>query len=229
MKTAIVFDTEVNSFEAKECIDLAWVEINDPSYAPMSPHQIKSAYFNPTGKIEAGAIAVHGIIPQHVDNCPPSAEAKIPESEYVIGHKVDFDCEVLKVEGPKRICTLALSQYLWPEFKSHSLTAMIIELMGATYRTLDEIKNAHSAETDVRLTLVLLRKILTKTGIRSLEELYQLSEVARIPSIIRFGMHRGARFVDLPRDYITFMLRKNDLDPYVRIAFERALVPEETK
>lgn len=51
-----------------------------------------------------------------------------------------------------------------------------------------------------------------------MEQLYLLSEQALIPSHIHFGKHRGMAISDLPGDYKQWLLRQDELDPYLRKA-----------
>ncbi|MNO08895.1 hypothetical protein D3C81_2317810 [compost metagenome] len=53
------------------------------------------------------------------------------------------------------------------------------------------------------------------------DELWAISEEARIPTIIGFGKHKGTAIADLPSDYRSWLLKQNDLDPYVRAALSR--------
>lgn len=219
MVTAVVFDTEVNSLEAKECVELSYaVGDTDAGFS-----DIECFRFRPANKFEPGAVAVHGILPSDVEECPPSETARIPESEYVIGHNVDFDCDVLKIDGPKRICTLALSRHLWPEFGSHSLSAMVFELYGMTYQIREIVRGSHNADTDVRMTIMLLEMILEKTGMPQIPRLYELSEIARVPTVWTFGKHKGTKISETPRDYIQWMMRQPDVDKYLMKALQAAL------
>ena len=219
MVTAVVFDTEVNSLDAKECVELSYATGDtDAGFSDIVCYR-----YRPEGKFEAGAVAVHGILPEHVESCQPSSIAMIPDSEYVIGHNVDFDCDVLKIDGPKRICTLALSRSLWPEFKSHSLSAMILELYGMRPEILEIIRDSHSADTDVRMTIMLLEIILERSLMPQMPQLYELSEIARVPTVWSFGKHKGTRIDETPRDYIQWMLRQPDVDPYLMKALQAAL------
>lgn len=218
----VLFDTEVNSLDAKECIELAFcpVDLTDGVY---SSEKIITSRHKPTQPFEAGAVAVHYIGPDDVKDCPPSADAKLPDCEYLIAHNVDFDCEVLKIESGKRICTLALSRHLWPEFKAHTLSAMVLELFGMEQITVDLVKGAHAADADVSLKQMLLGKIIAKTQTRDMEDLYRLSEVARVPTVWSFGKHKGLAIADTPRDYIRWMLRQADVDKYLKKALQAAL------
>ena len=60
--------------------------------------------------------------------------------------------------------------------------------------------------------------MLPKTKATNFEELYQFSEMARIPKIITFGKHNGQPIKSLPSDYKQWLLKQNDLDPYLRKA-----------
>ncbi len=57
-----------------------------------------------------------------------------------------------------------------------------------------------------------------------MKKLYIASEEARIPQIINFGKHRGTAIADLPADYVQWLLRQEDLDPYLRKALENTSI-----
>jgi exodeoxyribonuclease X len=54
------------------------------------------------------------------------------------------------------------------------------------------------------------------------EDLWQVSEAARIPSVFAFGKHKGTPIKDAPLDYIEWMLRQDNIDPYLREALEES-------
>ena len=56
----------------------------------------------------------------------------------------------------------------------------------------------------------------------TVEELYEESEQARIPTIMAFGKHKGAKITAVPRDYAQWYKRQIDTDPYLLEAFRRA-------
>jgi exodeoxyribonuclease X len=216
VKRALYIDTEVASLDTKECIQLAYSD---------NEGEAETHLFKPSGEWEWGAIATHHIFPSDVENAEPSAAAAshLPDSEYVVGHNVDFDCEVLGgLPGRKRVCTLAMARSLWPDLKCHKLTALAYMVMGTTEHTRQIIKGAHDAATDVYLTMSLADKIFTMRGIRdNWEAIYQQSENDRIPKTITFGKHAGSRLEDLPGDYVRWLLKLTDLDPYLRKALTR--------
>ena len=53
-----------------------------------------------------------------------------------------------------------------------------------------------------------------------MNSLYMMSETARIPKTITFGKYKGTYIDDLPSNYKAWLLRQDDLDPYVRKALK---------
>ena len=62
--------------------------------------------------------------------------------------------------------------------------------------------------------------VIHRLNIQDIEQRYIASEEARIPKSITFGKHKGTAIQDLPTDYIQWLLRQDDLDPYLRKALE---------
>ena len=82
------------------------------------------------------------------------------------------------------------------------------------------IKKAHRADMDIILTANILMHQIHHLKIQNIEALYAASEDARIPRTINFGKHRGSAIADLPADYMQWLLRQEDLDPYLRKAIQ---------
>lgn len=79
-------------------------------------------------------------------------------------------------------------------------------------------------DADIILTANILMHIIHQLNIQNIEQLYLASEEARIPKTITFGKHKGTAIQDLPADYIQWLMRQEDLDPYLRKALEAKLV-----
>lgn len=213
---AYIIDTETsNADDTAEIIEAAWIDLDDDSeYCER---------FTPTGPISFGAMAVHHIMPQDLITCRPSAEVTLPPADYVIGHNVDFDWRVIGSPDVKRICTLALCRYLWPELDSHKQGAIMYFLFGADAR--DQVKLAHCALDDVRMCQQILYSCvgeLIQRGIccDTMEDIWQASEVARVPTVMSFGKHKGTAIKDVPRDYVRWYLGQAETDPYLVKAFQ---------
>ena len=217
MTNAIIFDTETTGKTDAVLIEAAWLELN--SLNPFETSNPFNQRYNPKKPIELGALATHHILDEELKDCPDYTEFSLPNAtEYIIGHNVDYDWNIIGQPNIKRICTLALSRRLWPELDSHSQSAMLYFVDRHNAR--EKLKNAHSALADVENCAFILEKIVTKLGVTTIEELWTISEQARIPSHMTFGKHKGVAIADIPRDYKTWLLNQDNVDAYLRKALE---------
>jgi len=219
---AIIYDTEVNSLEHMEPIEVAWMEVDIIKAVLDNGHNRRSEQrYKPEKPIDMASLAVHLIMPEELDHCPPSSEATIPDCNFVIGHNIDFDEKVMKKANDHRICTLALSRHLWPELSSHKLAVIFLTVSGVSSDTIAQVRNAHNAMSDVIMTYYVLHEIVSRTGVCNVEELHSLSEIARIPTVMPFGKPKGMPISDVPSDYVRWLLRQPDVDSYLRTALEK--------
>ena len=215
---AIILDTETTGIEEPDVIELAWVELNEVSWQ-LAP--VFQQYFENTQPIGFGAMATHHIIPSMVAGKPNQScvASALPEVTYWIGHNIDFDWKALKKPDVRRICTLALCRLAYPEADSHSLSAMMYYIHGANQATRTKLKNAHSAAADILLCYDILMPLMEKLDIHNLEQLYRVSEDARIPRIMPFGKHKGEPISAVPKAYRDWYRRQAETDPYILMAF----------
>ncbi|MGG4774603.1 putative quorum-sensing-regulated virulence factor [Paenalcaligenes sp. Me52] len=217
--SALLFDTETTGTRAPQVIEAAWLKLDTP--ANLTILEEFEQRYKPSEAITLGALAVHHIYDEELASCPSHTTFQLPaDTQYIIGHNVDYDWEVAGKPDVKRICTLALSKQLFPQLDSHSQSALIYYIDRANAR--ERLKNAHSALADVRNCLDLLRALLNAmpTPVNSWEELWRYSDQARVPTIMPFGKHRGMPIADLPPDYKAWLLRQDGLDPYVKMAVQ---------
>lgn len=220
--TAYIFDSETTGLNEPQLVEAAWLRLRDDLTVADEFLQ----RYKPSKPIELGALATSHILDEDLADCPLHNAFRLPvDASYIIGHNVDYDWGVIGKPDIKRICTAALSRRLWPEADSHSQSAMIYLHYRREAPTL--LRNAHAALDDVKNCRLLLIKILealkAELGhpVADWEELWTISEDARIPTVIGFGKHRGAKFSDLPADYRRWLLGQPDLDPFVRKALMR--------
>ena len=222
--TVYIFDSETTGLNEPHLIEAAWLKLKDISSLTVTADFLQR--YKPGKPIELSALATSHILDEELDGCEPYNTFALPEDvEYLIGHNVDYDWRVIGEPDVKRICTRALSSKLWPAADSHTQSAMIY----LHYRTeaAGLLRNAHAALDDVKNCRLLLVKILDTLAVTlgrpvsDWEELWDISEDARIPTVIGFGKHRGMAISDLPSDYKRWLLNQSDLDPYVRKALTR--------
>jgi exodeoxyribonuclease X len=227
---AIVLDTETHKLGGNAC-ELAYisVELFEGAGVVSNIGLSMCGGFNPLEPMAYGAMAVHGITDDRVSTAP--AHTEIPHYmpanlEYIIGHQVDYDCDVLEragvdLSGVRRICTLALARR-HIDCDSHTLGALFLYVAGVTPDNIETVRNSHGAFTDVQMTVAVLDYLVGRLGVLSFDALYDLSEDARIPIVMPFGKHKGDKISDLPAQYVGWLLKQPDLDPYLR----HALTPE---
>ncbi len=175
-------------------------------------------------------MAVHHILESNLIKQPFYNEFQLPaETTYIIGHNVDYDVAAIARCGVdtsklKPICTLALARRVWEDAEAHNISALIYLISKGSDKAREMLKGAHRADADIILTANILMHIIHQLNIQNIEQLYLASEEARIPKSITFGKHKGTAIQDLPADYIQWLMRQDDLDPYLRKALEAKLV-----
>lgn len=228
--SAAIIDTETNDRDNAEVIELAWLEIDFGNPTTISAKRTGNALamltnepvcfrFQPVRPVTLGAMATHHITTEMLQGEDPSSMAEIPPFEFITGHNIDFDAKALGImDGPKRIDTCALARAIWPELDCYSQSALLYHLDRANAR--ERLQKAHSAAADVLICKTILDHEIAATGVQSWEELWQHSEIARVPVRMAFGKHRGVLIKDLDPGYKRWLLNATDppIDEYLRKA-----------
>jgi exodeoxyribonuclease X len=193
----------------------------------------------PKEVFEYGAMAVHNILPDDVALCPSFnvhefRDRHLGGVDYLIGHNIDFDWEVVGKPDVKRICSLAVCRYFWPDLDAHKLGAMMYYIFGANNETRSWLTEAHSAGADVENCMNLLVKVAELKGINTWTRMYGISEMGRIPYRMTFGKHgpkdgrKGMIIADMVKNdpgYVRWMKNNmDDMDPYLRKALDNPRV-----
>ena len=119
--------------------------------------------YRPSKPIELGALATHHIYDEELVHCPPSSDFVLPATtRYIIGHNVDYDWAVAGRPPVKRICTLALARYFYPDIDSHNQSAMLYLICRPEAR--ERLRNAHSALADVQNCHTVLYHLIQRAG-----------------------------------------------------------------
>ncbi|WP_010115316.1 DUF3820 family protein [Acinetobacter sp. P8-3-8] len=226
---AIILDTETHNLNGLP-IEIAYapIQINDGKLSLDRELIFDQLYSIGDEKISYASMAVHHILESDLIDQPNFSTFQLPQdTRYIIGHNIDYDIRAIQQCGVdtsqiKAICTLALARLVWPNAEAHNISALIYMISKGSEKAREMLKGAHRADADIILTANILMHIIYQLKIQTIEELYEASEDARIPRSINFGKHRGTAIVDLPADYIQWLLRQEDLDPYLRKALENA-------
>jgi exodeoxyribonuclease X len=169
-------------------------------------------------------MATHHIIESDLKDSPAWSDQVVSfrsmSAGYLVGHNIDFDWKAIGSPDIKRICTLALARSVFPDLDSHSLSALTYhQYPHGMAREL--LKNAHSAGADVDLTYRLLYFLYDAVGRPATwEELWRISEKARIPTRFSFGKYgpkdgkKGALISEVlrsDRGYVKWCLANADI------------------
>ena len=225
---AIILDTETHTLNGQP-IEIAYAPIEvENGKLTLDKSKLFDQLYCVDEPISFAAMAVHHILESDLIDRPHYSTFILPtDTQYIIGHNVDYDIRAIEKCGVdtssiKAICTLALARRVWPDAEAHNISALIYMISKGSEKAREMIKKAHRADMDIILTANILMHIVHQLNINSMEELYAASEDARIPRSINFGKHRGTNIVDLPADYIQWLLRQDEPDPYLRKALENA-------
>ncbi len=218
MPKIIIFDTETTGIKDPIVIESAWLELKS-----LKPYKITNSWiqrFNPGKSISLGAMAIHHILDEELENCQPSHTFALPsDTEYLIGHNIDFDWKVIGKPNIKRICTLSLARHAWPNLDSYDQSALLYFLERKSAKKI--LKDAHNALVDVKICSIILKYLCEYFNLKTIENLWSYSENARIPKYMPFGKHKGIPIEKVPKNYIIWLLQQNNIDPYLKIAFEK--------
>lgn len=203
-------------------------------------HHPQAILCKPERPISYGAMAVTGICPEDVANkqCHTAVVTHhMPEgAAYIIGHNVNYDIQVAKNAGVdtsqyKAICTLAIARKLYPD-TDHKLGALLYQFLYGEARKY--ARDAHSAATDVRFCIQLLRLFCNQAGITDMQSLYEFSEASRIPEVMPMGKNKGEKISDVAttvdgRAYFFWVITDIDDNPYLIKAVQAVLVGSRLK
>ena len=219
---ALILDTETHDLNGYP-IEIAYAPCSfEQGVLVINQGEVFDEYFSCPEPIALGALATHHILEADIAEKPSFDTFRMPQGvQYLIGHNIDYDIKAVQKCQPdftvKGICTLALCRMVWPELP-HTLSAMYYHVMDDLELARKHLRHAHNAKADIYFTGVILSTLVELLGIRDMNSLFIMSETARIPKYITFGKHKGTAVKDLDPSYVTWLLRQDDLDPYLRKA-----------
>lgn len=239
LNLAVILDTELTGLHEPDVIQLA-------AKGPMEFKDWHKAdatvlYFRPRKPISIGAMATHRIIMEDLEQHPTwTGRFDLPlDVGYLVGHGVDIDWAAIGAPPHiKRIDTLALARRYWPDLDSYRLVALIFHLVAPPVAR-EMTVNAHCASVDITLTEFVLDNLLDDINrgnamnpVDSWEQLWQLSEQARIPLRIGFSKYGpkngqpGTLYSEVPLGMLRWIcdpVRINDMDPWEVKAAQRQI------
>lgn len=244
-KQVLYIDTETTDVQSKDLIQIAFVTDNSDIWM--------NVYIKPRQEISFGAMAIHNITPEMVEqyeyfedtNVP--TEGKDPEftgtslKEYLqfladkyvwVAHNVDFDIEALSKKGIQvadPICTLKVSRNALTTSDGKDLESYKLQYLRyylGLYKNEDQNHiTAHDALSDVYF----LRDLFTYLKDNTKLSVENMQLITKQPQIIRemsFGKYMGKTFEEIERtdrEYLQWLVDSMADKPDLQWNAQRAL------
>jgi exodeoxyribonuclease X len=170
---------------------------------------------DPARPMPAEARAVHHISDEDVAGCPPAMRSFLCLKEgspaYFCAHQADYERTFFSGGDVPFICTYKVALRLWPDAPSHKLQVLRYWL------ALDIVQKfglpAHRAGPDSYVGAALMVRILSEPDAPDLETMVRWSNGPALLPRINFGKHKGAKWSDLPTDYLEWIVDKSERAP----------------
>ena len=176
---------------------------------------------NPGLKIDIGAKATHHLVEDDfvpIERTPDvgfRVLSTAPHGQEISAfacHNKEHDGHYFTGGGRPIICTLRVAKKIWPDAESHSnqFLRYFLDLPVDRQRA----NPPHGAGPDSYVTACLLAAIVREGA--GLSEMIEWSNGPELLKTIRFGKHKGARFEDVPTDYLQWLNKQDGNDRDLR-------------
>lgn len=200
----------------------------------------------PTIPIEWGAMGIHGITNEYVENfsdmeyeAVSDGKWVLPQAQFLVTHNAAYDTKFIcpkQLANVKAICTLKLARKLIDKSLCGDHKNMTLFYYLGCYKDPigdEHIGQSHSALSDATVTANILYAMLKKFNL-TIEEAYQLvngkdtSEPNTIViNICFFKKHYGTPWKDVvqkDRDYVKWLLTGGKIQDKLVVEFVRGLL-----
>jgi exodeoxyribonuclease X len=203
-----IFDVETTGVDAKEhrVIEIAAYDLApDGAITRVGSHLVQ-----PGRKIPPEASAVHHLIDADLVGAALfgvvwGAHFAVDAPSVSAAHNCEFEQAYLPTpEGTAWICTYKAALRAWPDAPGHNNQTLRYWLGLDSKEGFDRslASMAHRAEPDTYVTAWILRELLKSA---SIETLIGWTKEPKIFPKISFGKHRGAKWAELPSDYLRWL------------------------
>jgi exodeoxyribonuclease X len=183
-------------------VEIGWCDLTDGALSLP-----QAVLCDPGRAIPHEAMAVHHITDAEVKGATGSLDV-LGTPDFFAAHNADYERQFSPTEIPF-ICTYKVALRLWPEATSHGLQFLRyhLGLVAPTHVAMPP----HRAAPDAYLCAVLLQRIMAEDRV-SLADMVRWSNGPALLPRIPFGKHKGAKWEDVPADYLDWVVNKSDLD-----------------
>lgn len=199
--------------QVKAICEVGWTDLSDNGV--IVGHG--SYFVNPGHPIPPVTRAIHHISDADVAGAiaPDAACAALmngmEQGDVFAAHNAKFERALFGGGNLPWICTLQCARHLFPDAPGHS-NQVLRYWLNVDGDGLDPVAAMppHRAGPDTLVTAFILRRLLMASNVATLIDLTTAPVVLQN---VTFGKHRGAKWADLPRDYLEWIAFKSDLGP----------------
>jgi exodeoxyribonuclease X len=233
----IVLDTETSGLDPSKgdtILELAWIVLsNEDNWKPKSFSRMYIQYSGPINPhaqashhIRSDSLtAEHGAYPR--DAAVQFMLKEIGDDSICVAHNVDFDSKFLPEIKRPWICTFRSAKHVWPNAPGYGNQVLRYWLnINVTSQEILDVapiiahQHPHQALFDVATTTGILLKMLERY---TPEQLLHLSRSPVTLKSLNFGKHKGLEINRVPRDYLQWLRRQNNLDEDVKHTIDSVL------
>lgn len=197
--------------QTKGICEIGWTDVHD-DWVVDGPY---SALVNPGHPIPPATRAVHHISDADVAGAisPDAACAQLmygmEAGDVFAAHNAKFERAFFGGGQHPWICTFQCAKHVFPEAPGHS-NQVLRYWLDIDNDGLDPIASMppHRAGPDTLVTAFVLRRLIFAS---SVDQLIHLTSAPVVLQTVTFGKHRGAKWRDLPTDYLQWIAHKSDL------------------
>lgn len=206
--------TGVPEDNVKGVCEIGWTDLSD-DWKLDGPH---SMLVNPGHSIPAITQAIHHISDADVVGAiTPDVAFRhlmigMNAGDVFAAHNAKFEQAFFGGGAFPWICTMQCARHIFPDAPAHSNQVLRYHLAldDEDDFASDEAMPPHRAGPDTLVTACILRRLIFASNVDKLVDLTSTPVVLRN---VTFGKHRGAKWADLPHDYLQWIAFKSDLGP----------------
>lgn len=175
---------------------------------------------NPGRPIEPEASAVHHLTDTDVAGHPPPDAGMaflmgggFNRPDYFAAFNLDFDGRYFGGGEVPMFCIYKAALRVYPDAPGHS-NQVLRYWLGLD---LDRVRASppHAAGADAYVSACLLARMLSD-GLVEIDTMIRWSKGPALLPKVNFGKHKGAKWADVPTDYLKWIIEKSDFDRNVK-------------
>jgi exodeoxyribonuclease X len=174
--------------------------------------------YRPINGIPPETMAIHHITENDFDADTPICSEELlrkaiwggDQPDVLVAHNSEFEQKFITeaaTDALPWLCTYKVALHVWPDAPKHS--NQVLRYWRGLQLDAAEAMPPHRAGPDAWVTAHLLTELLK---VSTVEQMIEWTNQPRQLPTIPFGKHRGSSWLDLPIDYLQWIVSQTDMD-----------------